>query len=245
MRRRIVGRLAPALLLAALMIPSPVPAAQDVSAVSASAVPASAAPVAATSGLDADIAALQHDWAVANYRTPKGEKEAAFKALAERAAQVSAAYPDRAEPLVWQAIVLSGYAGALGGLSALVSAMPKVKQARDLLKEAERRDPTVLNGSVYTSLGSLYYMVPGWPVGFGDRKQARAYLDKAVATAPESIDANYFMGDFLLERKEYAEAAKYLERALSAPPRPGREVADSGRRAEARADLDRARKHLR
>jgi tetratricopeptide (TPR) repeat protein len=201
-------------------------------------------PGRAAASVDADVAALQHDWAVATYQTPKGQREAAFKALSERAAGVSAAYPGRAEPLVWQAIVLAGYADALGGIKAVFAALPMVKQARDLLLEAERRDPTVLDGSVYTSLGSLYYMVPGWPIGFGDPRKARVYLDKAVAAAPQSIDANYFMGDFLLQEGDYKDAAGYLEQALDAPPRPGREIADQGRRAEARADLAQAQRHL-
>jgi tetratricopeptide (TPR) repeat protein len=199
---------------------------------------------AAAQSVEEDVAALQHDWAIATYQTPKGEKEAAFKALAERARTVTEAYPDRAEPLVWQAIILSGYADALGGLKAVFQALPKVKQARDLLLEAEQRDPQVLDGSVYTSLGSLYYMVPGWPVGFGDKKKAKAYLEKAVAASPQGIDANYFMGDFLLQSKDYPNAASYLEKALVAPPRPGREVADAGRRAQVEADLADARSHM-
>lgn len=202
------------------------------------------APAPAAAGVAEDVAALQHDWAVATYRTPKGEKEAAFRTLSERAARVTEAYPDRAEPLVWEAIILSGYADALGGIKAVFQALPKVKRARDLLLRAERRDPQVLDGSVYTSLGSLYYMVPGWPVGFGDKKKARAYLEKAVAASPRGIDANYFMGDFLLKAHDYPQAAGYLEKALAAPPRPGREVADAGRRAQVQADLAEARAHL-
>jgi len=38
-----------------------------------------------------------------------------------------------------------------------------------------------LNGSVYNSLGSLYAKVPGWPLGFGDKKKAQAYFEKALA----------------------------------------------------------------
>lgn len=218
---RIVSALGGLAVLAALALPSP-----------------------AAAGVEEDVAALQRDWAVASYQTPAKEKEAAFSALSERAGQVAEAYPDRAEPLVWEAIILSGYADALGGIKAVFHALPKVKRARDLLLEAEKRDPEVLDGSVYTSLGSLYYMVPGWPVGFGDKKKARAYLEKAVAVAPQAIDANYFMGDFLLQTHAYPEAAGYLEKALSAAPRPGRAVADAGRRAQAEADLAEARAHL-
>jgi tetratricopeptide (TPR) repeat protein len=218
---RVTAALGALALLAALALPSP-----------------------AAASVEEDVAALQHDWAVATYQTPDKEKEATFKALSERAAQVADTYPDRAEPMVWEAIILSGYADALGGIKAVFQALPKVKQARDLLLEAEKRDPQVLDGSVYTSLGSLYYMVPGWPVGFGDKKKAKVYLEKAVAASPQGIDANYFMGDFLLKTKDYPQAADYLEKALSAPARPGREVADAGRRAQAEADLAKVRSHL-
>jgi len=222
LKRRIVAALGGLGLLAALALPAP----------------------AAAQSVEDDVAALQRDWAVATYQTPDKQKEAAFKALAERARHVTETYPDRAEPLVWQAIILSGYADALGGIKAVFQALPKVKRARDLLLAAEQQDPAVLNGSVYTSLGSLYYMVPGWPVGFGDKKKARSYLEKAVAVAPEGIDANYFMGDFLLQTHDYPQAATYLEKALVAPPRPGREVADAGRRAQVEADLADARSHI-
>ena len=56
-----------------------------------------------------------------------------------------------------------------GGLGAL----SMVRKARDLLLDAEKIDPSTLQGSVYASLGSLYYQVPGWPVGFGDKKKER------------------------------------------------------------------------
>jgi Tfp pilus assembly protein PilF len=151
-----------------------------------------------------------------------------------------ARHADRAEPLVWKAIILSSHAGAVGGLGAL----GKVKEARRLLEQAEAIDPEALDGSVYTSLGSLYYQVPGWPVGFGSDEQAEKYLKKALSVNPDGIDPNYFYGDYLLEQKRYREAVGYLEKALQAPDRPQRAVADEGRRNEARNKLAEARKHL-
>jgi hypothetical protein len=55
-------------------------------------------------------------------------------------------------------------------------------------------DPRALQGSAYTSLGSLYYQVPGWPIGFGDDKRAEAMLLKALEINPDGIDPNYFYG---------------------------------------------------
>ena len=39
---------------------------------------------------------------------------------------------------------------------------------RRALEQALAIDATALEGSAFTTLGSLYYQVPGWPIGFGD-----------------------------------------------------------------------------
>jgi Tfp pilus assembly protein PilF len=129
--------------------------------------------------------------------------------------------------------VLSTYAGAKGGLAAL----GLVKRARQALEQALELDATALDGSAYTSLGSLYYQVPGWPLGFGDDDKAREYLRKALELNPKGIDPNYFYGDFLIEQGEPERARDYLSKALKAPDRPGRALADAGRREEIRRKL--------
>lgn len=188
--------------------------------------------------MDAGVDQLQRSWAHINYEVKSKPAQAAeFDKLAARAAALSKQYPNRAEPLVWQAIILSTEAGAKGGMGAL----GLVKEAKALLEKAERIDPTALNGSVYTTLGSLYYQVPGFPVGFGDKEKARSYLKKALAVNPNGIDPNYFYGDFLYRQGQYADAVRVLERAAAAPSRPGRELADRGRRAEVAALLALAR----
>lgn len=179
--------------------------------------------------LQADIHELQHAWAHIKYEiNDEDSQEAQMQLLAEKAATVTTTYPDRAEPKIWQAIITSSLAGIKGGLGAL----GLVKTARNLLLEAEKIDPTALNGSIYTSLGSLYYQVPGWPIGFGDSHKARAYLEQARAINPDGIDPNYFYGDFLYEEGDYAQAIPVLEHALLAPARPERPVADAGRKKE-------------
>ena len=199
---------------------------------------AAAVPAFGDQGLDNAIVQIQHDWARVNYNTPADQQEAAFKVLAERAQQVATNSPDKAEAMIWEAIVLSGYAKAKGGLGAIKLA----EQARDLLQASLKLDPQALQGSAYTSLGSLYYKVPRWPVGFGDKKKAREYLEKALSINPNGIDPNYFYADFLLEQGETAKAIEHLNKALAAEPRPGREDADSGRRHDIEADLKKAEK---
>ena len=196
------------------------------------------APLTAGAGpLEDGVVALQHDWEVIRYQTPGAEREKRFEALAAKAHEFSASHPQRSEPLVWEGIIVSSWAGEKGGLGAL----GLVKQAKALYEAAIQIDGNVLDGSAFNSLGVLYYKVPGWPIGFGDKAKARELLQKALQVNPTGIDPNYFYGEFLLETGQPAEATAYLERALAAPPRPGRQVADTGRREEARMLLEKAR----
>lgn len=183
---------------------------------------------------------LQTRWAEINYQLPKDQREAAFAKLGAAAEEAVKAEPKAAELLIWRGVIFSTWAGAKGGLGAL----DLVKQARGQFEQAIKLDAKALDGSAYTSLGSLYYQVPGWPLGFGDDERAEQLLKQALSLNPDGIDPNYFYGDFLLGEKRYAEAAKALEKALAAAPRPGREVADVGRRQEAQALLDKARAKL-
>ena len=180
------------------------------------------------------IAFLQQDWARIKYQVAgEDAKLDAIHKLEDHAAKVSAAYPNRPEVLIWHGIILSTDAGIVKGMSAL----GKVKKAKGLFETALRIDPTALDGSAYTSLGSLYYQVPGWPIGFGDNDKAEKNLKQALSLNPNGIDSNFFYGDFLLQNGRYDEAKAYLERALQAPARPGRELADAGRRQEIKAAL--------
>jgi tetratricopeptide (TPR) repeat protein len=184
------------------------------------------------------VVELQHEWEIIKYQTPEKAQEKKYAALAARAHQASQAFPDRAEPLVWEGIIVSSWAGAKGGIGALGLA----KRAKAHYEAAIKIKPDVLDGSAYNSLGVLYYKVPGWPVGFGSDKKAQELLQKALAVNPRGIDPNFFYGEFLVEQGKPREALTYLERALQAPARPGRDIADAGRREEARRLLEEARK---
>jgi tetratricopeptide (TPR) repeat protein len=196
------------------------------------------AALAQSSDLSARVEILAHSWDHVNYETRGPAKAEQAAALAAQADATARQYPGHAEPLVWKAIALSTEAGAKGGLGGLSLA----KEAKATLEQAERINPNALgDGSIYTSLGSLYYQVPGFPLGFGDKAKAQTYLRKALATNPAGLDANYFYGDFMFRQGQYAEAQKALEKALAASPRPGREVADRGRKAEVAALLAQVR----
>jgi tetratricopeptide (TPR) repeat protein len=185
---------------------------------------------AETAPLDAAIAKLQRDWATAYYQIPEKDKEAAFEKLVKEAHEVSAAHPGRAEALIWEGIITS----TLAKYQSIFSAGGTAKAARDLLLAAEKIDANALHGSALTSLGSLYYKVPRFG-SFGDHDKARDYLERALKINPDGIDPNFFMGEFLAERGDRAKALEYLNKALNAPPRPGREDADAGRKVEIEA----------
>jgi len=95
---------------------------------------------------------IQGRWAEINYQTPAAQKESAFADLAQQAERAIAAEPQAAELRIWKGIVLSTWAGAKGGLGAL----DLVKQAKTELEQALKLDAKALEGSAYTSLGSLY-----------------------------------------------------------------------------------------
>ena len=196
---------------------------------------------AAAPAFDAELQSIQQAWARVNYEMKVGDaREQAFDQLEQRAENFTHQNPGRAEALIWEAIIESSYAGAKGGLGALGLA----KEARGNLEAAMKIDPNALDGSAYTSLGTLYYKVPGFPLGFGDHDKARKLLRKALEINPNGIDPNYFYAEFLYEEGEYAQALPYLDKATKAPPRPGRESADQGRRAEIAALAAKVKKEL-
>jgi predicted Zn-dependent protease len=175
-----------------------------------------------------DVARLQQNWAQIKYQAPAASQEAQFDRLRSEAEQVALRNQASADAQIWYAIIESTYAGAKGGLGALKYA----KNARATLERAIAIDPEALGGSAHTSLGSLYYQVPGWPIGFGDDARAQENLKKGLALNPDGIDANFFYGDYLLRKGDAVNAERYLRHALQAAPRPGRKVADDGRRGE-------------
>ena len=181
-----------------------------------------------------DVARLQQEWEKIKYQFPAAEQESAFERLAQEAGKVAAQHPNSAEVLTWQAIIESTYAGAKGGLGGLSHA----KSARKILEQAIAINPEALGGSAYTSLGSLYYQVPGWPVGFGDDKKAVELLKKGLALNPDGIDPNYFYGDYLFRSGDLDGAERVLQKAQQAPARAGRKLADEGRRREIQQLLD-------
>ena len=70
------------------------------------------------------------------------------------------------------------------------------------------------------------------------KKKAEELFLKSLNANPDGIDPNFFYGEFLIDQERVAEGRGYLEKALKAAPRPGRELADQGRRQEIQALLN-------
>jgi tetratricopeptide (TPR) repeat protein len=194
----------------------------------------------AMADLDADILQLQQRWAEVNYQLEGKTRITAFESLVGAAEEVTEKDPDATAAWIWSGIIKSTYAGAKGGLGALKIA----KQSKADLEKALELDAEALQGSAYTSLGTLYFSVPGWPVGFGDDEKAEELLQHALQVNPDGIDSNYFYGDFLMHQKRYEEARNYFVKAQAAAPRPNRQVADAGRQKEIEQALQEVGKHL-
>lgn len=193
-----------------------------------------AAPALAARG---DISTLRTAWAEIKYQeTDRDAQIEKFDRLAAQAEVLVKANPDDAGLKAWQGTILSSEAAAINGISAL----PKLKKAKTLLEYAIAQDDKVENGFAHAVLGALYDRVPGWPIAFGDSDKAEAHLKRALALDPDGIDANFYYGDFLVRHGKYAEAIPVLEKALAAPARAERKLADDGRKGEIKAALDKA-----
>lgn len=187
-----------------------------------------------------DVSKLQRRWAEINYQMKDDAQVKAFEKLVADAGEVTARYPDSAAAWIWSGIIKSSFAGARGGLGALGIA----KDSKKDLEHALQIDPAAMDGSAYTSLGTLYFNVPGWPIGFGNDKKAEAMLKKALSLNPTGIDPNYFYASYLVSEHRYQDAEKYFTKAQQAPGRPDRPLADSGRQKEIALALSDVRKRL-
>lgn len=175
-----------------------------------------------------DVALLAKDWAKANYQLNGAQQEEAFDSLIEQSNEAVKLHPRSAEVLIWRGIIKSSFAGVKGGLSAL----SLIKEAKKDLEKSILLDDKALSGSAYTTLGTLYFKAPGWPISFGNDEQAKRYLQKGILLDPNGIDSHYFYALFLLDQGEKKQAQASFIKALDAKARPGRALADSGRRHE-------------
>jgi hypothetical protein len=186
---------------------------------------------AANPPLNSDILHLALDWEHIKFEVENAdEQEKQMAALAERAARFVQQHQTQPEAEIWLGILISEQASMANENGSPVKALRLALRARDILEEVEKVDPVALDAGAPTSLGVLYYRVPAFPLGFGDKAKARRLLQEAMTNAPNGLDANYFYGDFLNQQKEYPEATKVLKHALALPAHPDRPIWDRERR---------------
>jgi len=169
--------------------------------------------------------------------TDKNIQERQMADVAKRAAAVAQQFPGHVEAQIWLGIIISEQASMAGENGSPFKALGFAKHAREILEAADKTDPLALDAGAPTSLGVLYYRVPGWPVGFGDKAKARQLLQEAAKNAPKGLDANYFYGDFLMEQHEYPAAERVFKYALSLPVHSDRPLWDESRRLVMQQDL--------
>jgi tetratricopeptide (TPR) repeat protein len=179
------------------------------------------------------LQSIESEWASIYYSTPKQERGPGYCRLLDRTINLSRQHPKNAEPIIWEAIVKATNADHQDAVSALKA----IHEARDLLLKAIEINPQAMNGSAYVTLGTLYYMSPKWPIGFGDEATAQKMLQTALKINPNGIDSNYFYGDFLLSNNRLNEAAKYFQRAIAIPARTEQFYADNQLKEDAKLAL--------
>lgn len=175
--------------------------------------------------LATDIQQLSHTWASITYEMPEATHSKQLGALNKQAKMLLKQNPDDENLLTWSGIISASYAGSRGGLGAL----KVVKQAKKHFEKAMTINPDAMDGGARTSLGALYYQVPGWPIGFGNSKKAEKLLSESYEKHPDNINTIYFYADFLLDQKRFVEAIKLFEIAAKIEPRSYAMVADEGR----------------
>jgi hypothetical protein len=179
------------------------------------------------SSLNSELLRLAHDWEHVKLQvSDRDDQERQMASLAQRAGQIAKQYENIPDPVVWVGIITSEQASLANDNGSPIKALQLAKRARDILEEVEKTTPETMDAGAPTTLGVLYDRVPGFPIGFGDKARARHYLEEAISSAPNGLDANFFYGDFLYKHGEQSEAAKVLERALTLPELSNRPIWD-------------------
>ena len=181
----------------------------------------------AADALPPEVRHVQTKWEAIKFNVPEGDEQTKqMNALGEEADAIAQHLSSVPEALIWDGIITSERAS----MASTFSALGLATRARDILEQAYKIDPARMDAGATTSLGVLYYRVPGFPIGFGDKAKARQLLEQAVKLAPNGLDAWYFYGDFLYTQNEYPKAIDVFQHALKIPVHLDRPLWDKNRR---------------
>ena len=176
-----------------------------------------------------EINRIESQWANIYYNKNNSQQRDDYPKLLERTQHLSIKFPNAIELTIWQAIIIATNAAFESPFTALES----LDKAKNLLEFALQIEPVALDGAAYVTLGTLYYLTPGWPISFGDQKMAETLLEKALVINPKGIESNYFYADYLLSIGKIDEATKYFKLAINSPNRPEQVFADQELKKEA------------
>lgn len=191
-----------------------------------------AGPLAA-SELNTTLVSLENEWASTYYQASEAQQRQAYPQLLNKAGDLVKHHPQSAEAKIWLATIMVSNASLESSLTVLGT----LDEAKTLLEAAIKQNPAALNGAAYLTLGTLYYMVPGWPVSFGDNKAAEQMLKASLQLNPHGIDANYFYGDYLLRQDRSVEAEECFRKAIQASVRKQQQLNDLQLQKEAKSAL--------
>ncbi len=158
------------------------------------------------------VSKIEASWVNTTEEKPSDERENIFLSLVNDITDVATAFPEQAEPLILKSTILLTMAKDASSFVAL----GLVNQAKALLDKAIKINPEAREGSALVTMGVIYYKTPGWPIAFGDDKEAEGYLLQALEVNPAGVSSNYYYATFLLEQGDEDQAANYLTKAVNA-----------------------------
>ena len=129
----------------------------------------------------------------------------AFDLLTAKADELKKHSSEQPDVLIWRGIIYASYAGIKGGLSALSMA----KTAKADLEKAIEIDEQALNGSAYTTLGTLYFYAL-FLMDEKHYKQAESYLLFAKKAAPRADRPLADKGRLMEIDRALAEVNKHM-----------------------------------
>ncbi|MCF6250716.1 MAG: hypothetical protein L3J75_05500 [Methylococcaceae bacterium] len=185
--------------------------------------------LASATNITPEINDIESQWAHIYYAKSITEQNSGYIELLAQTEKLAKKHPHSVELMIWKAIIISTNAAFETPFTALES----IDKAKALLEVSIKKDPNALDGAAFVTLGTLYYLTPGWPISYGDFNMAEQLLKKGLTINPDSIDANYFYADYLLSKDKITEASMYLKLAIKAPIRTEQLFADTQLKNEA------------
>jgi len=158
------------------------------------------------------VSKIEASWVNTTEEKASDDRENIFLSLVSDITDVATAFPKQAEPLILKSAILLTMAKDASSFVAL----GLVNQAKTLLDKAIKINPEARKGAALVTMGVIYYKTPGWPIAFGDNKEAKGYLLQALEINPTGVSSNYYYAAFLLEQGNKEQAANYLTKAVNA-----------------------------